>query len=89
MEKYLWAAAVIVEAAYVLSVLLGELISLLLHRRVTNFERRLHELPEDRYFSGFMTPLLGSLAGGCTERFFQPGCGVRQLDPSATRRNSW
>ncbi|GAA2606179.1 hypothetical protein [Streptomyces axinellae] len=64
MEKYIWAAAVGAEAAYVLSVLLGESISLLLHRRVTNFERRLHELPDERYFSGFMTPLLGSLAGG-------------------------
>ncbi len=64
MEKYVWAAVVIIEAAYVLSALLGESISLLLHRRVTNFERRLHELPDDRYFSGFMTPLLGSLAGG-------------------------
>lgn len=66
MEKYMWAAAVGAEAAYVLSVLLGESISLLLHRRVTNFERHLHELPDDRYFSGFMTPLLGSLAGALT-----------------------
>jgi hypothetical protein len=61
---YAWITLLGIEMVYVAATLGGELVTLLLWRRISRFERHLHELPDGRYFSSFMSPLLLFVVGG-------------------------
>ncbi|MEV5593973.1 hypothetical protein [Streptomyces sp. NPDC052496] len=66
-ERYAWLALCGIEMLYVVPVLLSELVLLALRRPIARFERRLHAVSDDRFFTVFLTPTLafvGGLAGG-------------------------
>jgi hypothetical protein len=64
VEMYAWITLLGIEMVYVAATLGGELVTLLLWRRIADFERRLHEQPDDRYFALYLTPLLLTVPGG-------------------------
>lgn len=57
----------VIDLVYVGPALMTELITLLLWRRIMRFEKRVHAIPDERYFTVFTTPILafiGGLGGG-------------------------
>ncbi|MGW6314351.1 hypothetical protein [Streptomyces sp. NPDC055099] len=67
MERYIWMGLFVIDVIYVVPVLVSELISLLLWRRIMRFEKRVDALPGERYFTVFITPtmaFIGGLGGG-------------------------
>lgn len=63
MEKYVWIALLGIEIVYVGATLSGELLAMLLSHRMVQFERRLHALPDERYYGAFATPVISFMVG--------------------------
>lgn len=67
VEKIIWVGLVGADMVYVGATFIAESIMMLLSRRVDRFERRIHSISDERYFTEFATPVLafvGGLAGG-------------------------
>ncbi|MBJ3807084.1 hypothetical protein [Streptomyces flavofungini] len=82
MERYLLVGLIAADIFYVVPTLTGELLSLLLWKRIDRFERRLHAISDDRYFAVFTTPVLafvGGLGGGISTSMIGEGAGASVL----------
>ncbi|MCX4676048.1 hypothetical protein OG413_12150 [Streptomyces sp. NBC_01433] len=82
MEKLIWVGLVGADVAYVAVTFIAQLLSMLLSHRIDRFERRLHSIPDERYFTEFTTPVLafvGGLAGGISTSMIGEGPGATVL----------
>ncbi|MFI6088577.1 hypothetical protein [Streptomyces sp. NPDC051218] len=82
MEKIIWVGLVGADMVYVGATFMAESMMMLLSRRVDRFERRIHSIPDERYFTEFATPVLafvGGLAGGISTSLIGEGPGATAL----------